>query len=197
LTDNWAPLELPSMGDESPAWGMKDAPGLGGTDNVSAEDLDILGIESQDINVTPLDLKSTDAELIEPEFAEDRQATSKSEMAALNLDSAPLSLEEPVHDLSVLSLELNAAPEVLASSNIESLDLPMSKPISAFEETVSEPLPSSGMMSEQEVKLDIASAYIDMGDHVGAREMLQEILASDGDELLKHRADKMLNSLST
>jgi len=200
LIDDWAPLELPSTGDESPALGMQDAPGLGGTHDVSAEDLDMLGIESRDIDVNSLALNSADADLIEPEFAEDMQAAAMSEMAALSLDSSPLSLDASLHDLSALSLELEAVPEALASSSIEPIELPLDLPLSAPESslhvTVSAPMSSSGMVSEHEVKLDIASAYIDMGDHAGAREMLQEVLASDGDELLKSRANQMLAGLS-
>jgi len=201
LIDDWAPLELPSTGDDMPAWGMKDAPGLGGAPDVSAEDLDILGIESQDLGVSAsaLVIESADAQPTEPDFAEDMRA-AQSEMEALSLDVTPLALDMPAQDVPALNLELDAVAEDLASSSIEPLELPLElslgTPSSSLPDVLPEPLSSSGMMSEHEVKLDIASAYIEMGDHAGAREMLQEIMASDSDELLKHRANQMLSNLS-
>jgi len=199
LIDDWAPLELPGTVDVQPALDIKDAPGAGGAHEVSEDDLAILGIEAHDDGINALTPSSVDVPFVESDFAEDMQA-AQSEMAELSLDSAPLPLGEPAHDLSALNLEVEAVPEALPSSSIEplelSLDLPMSAPVSSLQETLSAPMSSSGMMNEHEVKLDIASAYIDMGDPAGAREMLQEVLASDGDELLKHRANQMLSSLS-
>jgi pilus assembly protein FimV len=50
--------------------------------------------------------------------------------------------------------------------------------------------------SEDEVgtKLDLAQAYIDMGDFEGAEDILQEVI-EEGDEEQKTSAEKMLKNL--
>jgi FimV-like protein len=53
------------------------------------------------------------------------------------------------------------------------------------------------MVSEEEVKLDIALAFMDLGDIAGAREMLDEVLASECSLELKSRATQLIETLST
>lgn len=50
-------------------------------------------------------------------------------------------------------------------------------------------------IDEAETKLDLAAAYVDMGDPEGARSILNEVLA-EGNEEQKNRAQALLNSLS-
>jgi len=50
-------------------------------------------------------------------------------------------------------------------------------------------------IDEAETKLDLAAAYIDMGDPEGARSILNEVLL-EGDDEQKNRAQDLLNSLS-
>ena len=45
-----------------------------------------------------------------------------------------------------------------------------------------------------ETKLDLATAYLDMGDHVGARSLLDEVL-NEGDTTQKQRAATLLKQL--
>ncbi|MEW5837449.1 MAG: FimV/HubP family polar landmark protein [Pseudomonadota bacterium] len=132
---------------------------------------------------------------------------------------APLAEESPAVlepiALSDLSLDVPATPEVVQEFAPLSLDMPfytvesnpsgvisLDQPLEvapAFAPMADMPgfaaAPASGMVSEQEVKIDIASAYLDMGDPQGAREMLQEVLVSDCDELLKIRAQNMLDQI--
>ena len=50
-------------------------------------------------------------------------------------------------------------------------------------------------VDEAETKLDLAAAYVDMGDPDGARGILQEVL-SEGTEEQKQRAQTLLDSLN-
>jgi pilus assembly protein FimV len=45
-----------------------------------------------------------------------------------------------------------------------------------------------------ETKLDLAAAYLDMGDQVGAKGLLDDVL-QEGDATQKKRADEMLKKL--
>ncbi|OYY73777.1 MAG: hypothetical protein B7Y40_07955 [Gammaproteobacteria bacterium 28-57-27] len=202
----FAPLDLPSVGDATPVWGIADAPVIGEAQEVSADDLAMLGIEPQGVDADAMALASFDERAAEPEFAEDMQAAKPgAEPIDLSLDfiSSPSPLES-VQDTSALSLELEPVSAVLENrAAIEpplelSIDMPATAPMPGLQEEAPAyaPMPSSGMVSEHEVKLDIASAYMDMGDSVGAREMLEEVLASNCDELLKDRASQMLAHLS-
>jgi FimV-like protein len=74
-------------------------------------------------------------------------------------------------------------------SMLAPIALPEYAPVPASTET-------SGMVSEEEVKLDIALAFIDLGDIAGAREMLEEVLASECDLALRERAMQLIGSLS-
>jgi pilus assembly protein FimV len=48
---------------------------------------------------------------------------------------------------------------------------------------------------ETNTKLDLARAYLEMGDHEGAREILQEVL-SDGDSRQRSEAQKLLGEVA-
>ncbi|MDD2893468.1 MAG: hypothetical protein PHF20_06020 [Halothiobacillaceae bacterium] len=218
----FAPLDLPSVGEATPVWGLQDGLVLGDGQNISADDLAMLGIESQDIDAGVADSGSLGEQAAELEFVKDMQAVPSEpesfepesfepESFELSLDLTP-SLVEPVPDTSALSLELEAVSAALEDrSAIEPLDIePLELPLEwSMAESSAAPvldlpedmpayaaMPSGDVANEHEVKLDIASAYMDMGDLSGAREMLEEILASADDELLKDRASRMLASLS-
>jgi pilus assembly protein FimV len=49
-------------------------------------------------------------------------------------------------------------------------------------------------MTEVGTKLDLARAYVDMGDPAGARSILEEVL-DDGDDGQKQQAQKLLDAL--
>ncbi len=128
-----------------------------------------------------------------PEVTE--TALSVPELEPLELPS--LTLEEtPAQEMAPLSQEIE--PVISEIDALAPLELPTEAPSVAPGSSLQgeTPLTLGGMVSEHEVKLDIASAYIDMGDLQGAREMLQEVLASDCDELLRDRAQNMLAQLS-
>jgi len=49
-------------------------------------------------------------------------------------------------------------------------------------------------MTEVGTKLDLARAYVDMGDPSGARSILEEVL-DEGDEAQRQQAQQLLDSL--
>ena len=49
-------------------------------------------------------------------------------------------------------------------------------------------------MTEVGTKLDLARAYVDMGDPAGARSILEEVL-DEGDEGQRQQAQQLLDSL--
>jgi pilus assembly protein FimV len=49
-------------------------------------------------------------------------------------------------------------------------------------------------MTEVGTKLDLARAYIDMGDPEGARSILEEVL-TEGDDTQRHEAKAMIDTL--
>ncbi|MDG2108086.1 MAG: FimV/HubP family polar landmark protein [Woeseiaceae bacterium] len=61
-------------------------------------------------------------------------------------------------------------------------------------EDVSSDLNKARTTTEVGTKLDLARAYVDMGDSVGARSILEEVL-NKGDELQKQQAQKLYDSL--
>ena len=63
-------------------------------------------------------------------------------------------------------------------------------------EEMSDDLHEARTMTEVGTKLDLARAYVDMGDPAGARGILQEVL-DEGDEGQKQQAQKLLDSLPT
>ena len=120
---------------------------------------------------------------------------------ALAPSSEPASLDEAVHELEPLSLDMYTSTAETKAPVVAPMELSLDdalvipSPVVA-EQDADTASAVAGMVSEQEVKIDIASAYLDMGDLQGAREMLQEVLGSDCDELLKDRAQKMLNQMA-
>ena len=49
-------------------------------------------------------------------------------------------------------------------------------------------------VDEISTKLDLARAYLDMGDHEGTKDILEEVLA-DGDDEQKHEASELMAKL--
>ncbi len=63
-------------------------------------------------------------------------------------------------------------------------------------EDMSSDLHEARTMTEVGTKLDLARAYVDMGDPAGARSILEEVL-DEGDDGQKQQAQKLLDSLPT
>lgn len=129
----------------------------------------------------------------------------------LDLDEtvAPLNTDD---DSEVISLDINDTDEEEDSFSLDDEELqPAPAPLeldeqlpSLDENELSIPEDDSDLqfdigdldtIDEVETKLDLAAAYIDMGDPDGARSILNEVLA-EGDEEQKTRASELLDSLS-
>jgi pilus assembly protein FimV len=61
-------------------------------------------------------------------------------------------------------------------------------------EDMSDELHEARTMTEVGTKLDLARAYVDMGDPAGARSILEEVL-DEGDEGQRQQAQQLLDSL--
>jgi pilus assembly protein FimV len=59
---------------------------------------------------------------------------------------------------------------------------------------MSDDLHEARTMTEVGTKLDLARAYVDMGDPAGARSILEEVL-DEGDEGQRQQAQQLLDSL--
>jgi pilus assembly protein FimV len=66
--------------------------------------------------------------------------------------------------------------------------------LSLGSEDMSEDLHDARTMTEVGTKLDLARAYVDMGDPSGARSILEEVL-DEGDEGQRQQAQQLLDSL--
>lgn len=103
--------------------------------------------------------------------------------------------------------EAQAPMETMPDLDLEGIDLELQEPLAAVEEGLEmelPPLPAEEMAGEAapeidrelweetNTKLDLARAYIEMGDKEGAREILQEVVA-DGDGQQKQAARQLLD----
>lgn len=90
--------------------------------------------------------------------------------------------EAPVElDLSGISLDLGDA--VNTEDSIPELDIPESNPI------------AGGESPEVDTKLDLVTAYVDMGDLEGAKELLEEVIQEGGPNQ-QQKAQEILKSLA-
>ena len=119
-------------------------------------------------------------------------------------DSAPeAAVTEPV-SLSALAEEAAPSPAADASFDFDlssiSLDLDEpAKPEAPVEAPADTPLEFGGEDASDDPmarKLDLAEEFRQIGDVDGARELLQEVLASTDDAVLKSKAQSMLDSLN-
>ncbi len=143
------------------------------------------------------DLTVAEVEELELPAAAPAESPISQEALSLERPAGPSPVEAdlgvPEMDLSGIDLELkeDLAPEVppavetaLAGSG---LDSPVSAEAVAEAPTEIDP----EVWEETNTKLDLARAYLEMGDQEGAREILQEVLA-DGDSRQKDEARKLL-----
>jgi pilus assembly protein FimV len=151
--------------------------------------------------------KMSAPDLADFEFSEDLEATEieaagADEMPVLDLSGIDLDLEmeslpeaEEVTATSaaeaaeeIASIEVTEAPEFEMAADLE-------PEVEAVTAEAAEPELADGIDAElrEEVntKLDLARAYMEMGDREGAREILQEVLG-EGDLQQKAEADKLL-----
>ena len=117
------------------------------------------------------------------------EVDSDNEESGLSLDDEPLSLDLPDerYQSNVLSTEdstLDNHHHINTNLDLDSVRDTLEFDMSAYDE-----------IDEAETKLDLASAYADMGDPDGARNILEEVL-KEGNEEQKSKAQALLMSLS-
>lgn len=154
---------------------------------------------------------------IEPVKAPVAEAPAATEDAGFSFDFEDLSPPQPVSPAAAVAAEPVAAPAEepfkidLPDIDMGSIEVPELKPV-AFEAPVEAAVPAPvdqapsldddlglgdlGLMGDDAVatKLDLARAYMDMGDPDGARSMLEEVIA-EGNEEQKGEARKLLTDL--
>ena len=159
--------------------------------------------------VAPLEEAPAQPESLAFEMPEESlEAPAEAAVPELDLSGIDLELETPAE-------EILAAPEVAAESAMEApLEFEPSVDFEPAEivapevveavpaapeleiEAVPEPAPAAGgidpeLREEVNTKLDLAKAYLEMGDREGAREILQEVM-NEGDTDQKAEAGKLL-----
>lgn len=131
----------------------------------------------------------------------------------LDLDGLASSLEEAGVDLSDAAelVDEDSLEDSLSASADESFELPDSSDLDLAESSVSEADSDSDEsadinldeddldllsdLDENATKLDLARAYLEMGDASGAKEILQEVLA-EGNDTQKQDAEAMLGQIA-
>ncbi len=169
-------------------------------------DSDILSLDENDLNDDGLDFGGS-LEL------------DTSEVSTLTLDDEPMSLDldADLNDATLDDLNVDVEDDsslnddiLSLDSDLEETDLPdinLDNVTSSIEPEIEndEPKVDSSELEfdlgdfdeidEAETKLDLAGAYMDMGDPEGARNILEEVL-TDGDDDQKSRAQVLLNDIS-
>lgn len=191
-------FELPEMPAAEPApvpiEALAEAPASPPAEEVALPDLDFGGLD--------LELKETGAAAAaayatEPGVAPEQAAPQASTLP--DLDFAGLDLEqspEPALETPTAPAAATATVPDLPDLDFGSLDITVNEAeasASAAEATGEiPPLENEELWAEVNTKLDLARAYIEMGDKEGAREILQEVLA-EGNSQQAAEANKLLS----
>jgi len=140
----------------------------------------------------------------EQEPVKDESATTAFDAPlTLDIESVPSSEQDSLDEPALsLDLDLPESDDIedqdeLAAISEEELD-EASKELSGQLDSSADvefDLGDFDEIDEAETKLDLASAYIDMGDPEGAKSILEEV-QSEGNDEQKSRAQKLLNDLS-
>jgi len=102
--------------------------------------------------------------------------------AALKVSEAGDTVEQPRDDATVEQ----PRPNVQGEDSVATMELAA--------DDMSDDLQEARTMTEVGTKLDLARAYVDMGDPAGARSILEEVL-DEGDEGQRQQAQQLLDSL--
>ncbi|MBA1202177.1 LysM peptidoglycan-binding domain-containing protein [Pseudomonas capeferrum] len=173
-------------------------------DGLDDFDLDVGEPSAQEsVRETPVDVEEELAAFdAEPDFApiSDDPLSEDFDLSLSLDDETPADkrfaseLDEVNSELDTLSQNFGSAP---AEPRFDELDAVKA----AESEPVPEPEPQDDLdfdffsgADEVTTKLDLARAYIDMGDHQGARDILDEVV-KDGDDTQREEAQDMLSRL--
>ena len=147
------------------------------------------GAASKLPELSPLDLGIAEPATGSPSLASAAAAPTGSPVPAMKFEFADVTQEIARHGAHEDSLKLDEALRDLGGNTLK---------LGGQEEGIGIGSVSGrgGMDTADyvETKLDLASAYLDMGDHVGARSLLEEVLR-EGDARQKQRAGEFLKKL--
>ena len=181
--------------------------------DVNPEDTDF-GVDEIDIDDSLLDATGltqvlSDTMAVETASDVDAMLSDQDETTLASLDD---------DDFDFASTEALPAEAFTGSHDVN--DLTAALKVSEIDDTVEQPRPSSSgataevptmslapedmsgdlhearTMTEVGTKLDLARAYVDMGDPAGARSILEEVL-DEGDESQRQQAQQLLDSLQS
>jgi pilus assembly protein FimV len=173
------------------------APGYGDEDTAIASDAETM-LAPMDEDEDDFDFAKTEA--LPPEaFTSNTSLDETGEMPAVARTDVDLDLDDLTAALAVS--EIGDTVEQLRDDATveqprptlpeETAEVPT---MSIAPEDMSDDLHDARTMTEVGTKLDLARAYVDMGDPAGARGILEEVL-DEGDEGQKQQAQQLLDSL--
>ena len=147
---------------------------------------------------SPEEVAEVAHEVIELELpAEDMSEEEDEALPELDFASIDLDLEAETPEEVVMEVEEEVPSSLDFEPVVEIPEVTVEEMASVEEPvTVEEPAPATGidpaLWEEVNTKLDLARAYLEMGDREGAREILQEV-AQEGDDGQKADAQKLLS----
>jgi len=146
-----------------------------------ADDLDLsadldLGADIDEPAAADTEESLVDDESMEMDFTDDLGDSLSDDIGEIDLDDSELDLGDDLSlDETTETAELDATADSVTVSDDEEFD------ISELSED----------LDEVSTKLDLAKAYIDMGDHEGARSILEEVKV-EGNEEQQKEAESLL-----
>lgn len=162
--------------------------------NVANETSQAAASESDFLDLTGL---ADDAETVSITEPEPSIEQTKEESSGLDFSFDLGSSEDTSTETSEINIESVPETEDSSANSLEmdlsgiSLDMDVSDTPSTIEETSA----ANDELEEVNTKLDLVTAYMDMGDAEGARELLDEVL-KEGGAKQRERAQALLNSLA-
>ena len=131
-------------------------------------------------------------------FTADAGLEETGEMPALAETNVDLDLDDLTAALKINEMG-DPADEILAEKTAEQLNPSLADTaeiptLSLAPDDMSDDLHEARTMTEVGTKLDLARAYVDMGDPAGARSILEEVL-DEGDDSQRQQAQQLLDSL--
>lgn len=168
-------------------------------DSLTVEESATEEITADDLSFE-LDTESSKGDLDSPMDEVNDELDLEAPLASIDTKDQELKLADELElndDLSIdesLALELDKAEQELTTD--DQLDDSQTNHFAAEEASADLEFDLGGFddIDEAETKLDLADAYIDMGDPDGARNILEEVL-TDGSDEQKTRAQNLLNSI--
>jgi pilus assembly protein FimV len=161
-----------------------------GSDSTDQDVFDIDKVEANDLPDLSLDIETQELDKTDYELDITNSEDTDTVSTELSLDDS-LTLEIDKLDVDDdLTLNIDSADNNIDSDlDFDSSDLASSGGELEFD------LDNFDEIDEAETKLDLAVAYIDMGDPDGAKSILDEVI-TDGNDEQKSRAQDLLASLA-